>query len=117
MNRSTDDYLNILNMYGFYSLIAIPTRIRIPSITLIDRIFTDMMFPVNSLNSVAFFKDITDHFPVFCIPQNMKIESTDQFILKRSLKIQVQVLIIFQLVLLKNYEYISINSISIAKAI
>ena len=81
MNRSTYDYQNILNMYGFNSLITIPTRTIIP---LIDHIFTEIMFPVNSFKSGAFFKNIVDHFPVFCVLQNLRIESTNQFILKSS---------------------------------
>ena len=67
-------------MHGFHFFITIPTRIRI---TLIDHIFTNMMIHVNYFESGAFFKDIIDYFPLFCILQNIRTESTDQCILKR----------------------------------
>ena len=66
--KSVVDYFNLLNMYGFSSLIIIATRIKSPSVTQIDNILC--RFQSDDLSI-----DLRSHFPVLCVLQHLKTES------------------------------------------
>ena len=67
----TGDFVDTLFMNCFVPLINKPTRIRETSATLIDNIFT------NNVDSNCFqgilYTDISDHLPVFCIPNQKSV--------------------------------------------
>src|SRR6218665_968241 len=62
----TDNFLNLLYMHGFHSLIDKPTRITPETSTLIDNILTNV-HPYCIQNASIWITDISDHLPVYCL--------------------------------------------------
>ena len=56
-----------------YKLIHKPTRINPPSATLLDNIYTNIHINIDSCKSGIRTSNISDHFFVFCISDQMKI--------------------------------------------
>ena len=61
-NKSTNDFLNLLNDHGFLQMITKPTRVNNTSATLIDNIFINNI--TSSSKSAILYNDISDHFPI-----------------------------------------------------
>ena len=60
-----------------------PTRVKPPSATLLDNIYTNIQFTVDSCESGILTSNINDHFFVIGFLDNMKINQTHNYIRKR----------------------------------
>ena len=66
-----------------YPLITRPTRVIANSVTLIDNIFTNNTCNTGYTIQGVFVTDITDHYPVFHVNQELITESADEYFVKR----------------------------------
>ena len=66
-DTNTGNFLDMLYSYGLHPLVTKPTRITEYSKTIIDNIFTTETDI--AINSGLLICDITDHLPVFAIPE------------------------------------------------
>ena len=71
----TNDFLDICFSHNFLPLINKPTRVTKHSATLIDHILTNNISNT-SFTQGLFLTDISDHFPIFLIDKNTKLENT-----------------------------------------
>ena len=72
----SENFTNILAGFNMYKLIHKPTRIRPPSASLLDNIYTNTQITIDSCKSGILTSNISDHFFVFGIVNNMKISQT-----------------------------------------
>ena len=66
-----------------YKLIYKPTRIKPPCATLLDNIYTNIQITIDSSKSGNIISDISDHFFVFGIFDDMRFNSTHHAFKKR----------------------------------
>ena len=66
-------FTNILAGFNMYKLIHKPTRMKPPSATLLDNIYTNIHINIDSCKSGIAISNISDHFFVFGIFDRMKI--------------------------------------------
>ena len=59
-----------------YKLIYKPTRIKPPCATLLDNIYTNIQITIDSPNSGIIISDLSDHFFVFGIFDDMRFNLT-----------------------------------------
>ena len=76
------------SLIGLQSLICInlytnPTRVKPPSATLLDNIYTNIQITVDSCESGILTSNISDHLFVFGFFDNMKINKTQNYTRKR----------------------------------
>lgn len=78
----TEEFVEMMYAYSFIPMINKPTRVKNTSATLIDNIW------VNEVNDQCmngiFYTDITDHFPIFSINYNYKIQTESTYFIKRN---------------------------------
>ena len=67
LKESSSNFMNTIYSSGFYPPITKPTRVSTTSATLIDNIFTNVL-QFDACLSGIIATDLTDHFPVFCLP-------------------------------------------------
>ena len=67
---------------SMYPLIHYPTRVTDHSVTLIDNIFTN---DIDDMFSGIILADISDHFPIFCMSNNLHTTRQTQPIMKREI--------------------------------
>ena len=60
-------------MFNMYKLIHKPTRVKLPSATLLDNIYTNIQITIDNCESGILMSNIIDNFFVF---DNMKINQT-----------------------------------------
>lgn len=77
----TEEFLELMYSFSFFPMINRPTRVTNLSATLIDNIWINELN--EKLTSGIFYTDITDHFPMFSINYNYKIEKKNSFLNKR----------------------------------
>ena len=70
-NANTQAFTDLIYSYSFFPLIDKPTRIKPPSATLIDNIFTNI--PQQSHVSGILYTDISDHLPIFAINESISL--------------------------------------------
>ena len=70
-NANTQAFTDLIYSYSFFPLIDKPTRIKLPSATLIDNIFTNI--PQQSHVSGILYTDISDHLPTFAINESISL--------------------------------------------
>ena len=75
--------LDLMYSNMLFPLITRPTRVTANSATLIDNIFTNNTCGTGSLIQGVFVTDITDHYPIFHIDQELTCEIVDDVIVKR----------------------------------
>ena len=66
-NNKVNNFLNMMSLNGFSSLITLPTRVTEKSATLIDHIFIWTCKPTSDIFAGNLICDISDHFANFCI--------------------------------------------------
>ena len=79
----TGSFLDLMYSNMLFPLITRPTRVTANSATLIDNIFTNNTCGTGSLIQGVFVTDITDHYPIFHIDQELTCEIVDDVIVKR----------------------------------
>ena len=79
----TGSFLDTMYSNMLYPLITRPTRVTANSATLIDNIFTNNTCNTGSAIQGVFVTDITDHYPVFHMNQELITESADEYFVKR----------------------------------
>ena len=72
----SENFTNILAGFNMFKLIHKPTRIKPPSATLLDNIYTNIQITIDSCKSGILTSNISDHFFVFGIFDDMKINQT-----------------------------------------
>ena len=80
----TTNAVDMFYSYGFMPLINRPTRISKSSATIIDNIFTNNLSDLTSSYHGILISDISDHFPIFHINENIGNVTQDLHIVKRS---------------------------------
>ena len=75
-STDSENFTNILAEFHMYKLIHKTTRIRPPSASLLDNIYTNTQITIDSCKSGILTSNISDHFFVFGIFNNMKISQT-----------------------------------------
>ena len=79
----TGSFLDLMYSNMLFPLITRPTRMIANSATLIDNIFTNNTCGTGSLIQGVFVTDITDHYPIFHIDQELTCVIVDDVIVKR----------------------------------
>ena len=64
-NIEAENFTNILSEFNLYKRIHKPTRIKLPSATLLDNMCTNIPINIDSCNSGILTSNISDHFFVF----------------------------------------------------
>ena len=82
-HNPTGSFLDTMYSNMLYPLITRPTRVTANSATLIDNIFTNNTCNTGSTIQGVFVTDITDHYPVFHMNQELITESADEYFVKR----------------------------------
>lgn len=79
LSNTVNNYITLLNSFGFVSLINKPTRVQGNSKTCLDHIFVRCKDSVyDNLKSVVLRSDLTDHYPVLInIKLNKSVTSTN----------------------------------------
>ena len=72
-SMDSEHFINILAGFNMYKPIHKPTRIKNPSATLLDNIYTNIHINIDSCKSGILISNISDHFFVFGIFDHMKI--------------------------------------------
>ena len=83
IHSSTGNFLDLMYSNMLFPLITRPTRVTANSATLIDNIFTNNTCTMGSLIQGVFVTDITDHYPIFHINQELTSVIVDEIIVKR----------------------------------
>ena len=83
IHSSTGNFLDLMYSNMLFPLITRPTRVTANSATLIDNIFTNNTCNMGSLIQGVFVPDITDHYPIFHINQELTSVIVDEIIMKR----------------------------------
>ena len=83
MNIESESFTNRLAEFNMHKLIHKPTRVKPPSATLLDNIYTNIQITVDSCDSGILTSNISDHFFVFGFFDNMKINKTQNYTRKR----------------------------------
>ena len=76
MNIESEIFTNMLAEFNMYKLIYKPTRVKPPSATLLDNIYTNIQITIDNCESGILTSNISDHFFVFGFFDNMKINQT-----------------------------------------
>jgi len=74
----TSQFIDIMYSKSMFPLISRPTRITDESATLIDNIFTNHIFDSKLTNGI-FLTDISDHFPLFSVVSDIKLDYHKQY--------------------------------------
>ena len=84
-HKPTGSFLKAMYNYShsFVPLITKPTRITTHTATLIDNIFTNNTSTINQHYPGISYNDISDHLPVFCFNQKIKVQNIKIVINKR----------------------------------
>ena len=83
-NVDSENFTNILSGFNLYKLIHKPTRIRPPSATLLDNIYINTPITMDTCSSGIITSNISDHFFVFGIFYDLKINNFQNSIRKRN---------------------------------
>ena len=75
-STDSENFTNILAGFNMHKRIHKPTRIRSPSASLLYNIYTNTQITIDSCKSDILTSNISDHFFVFGIFNNMKISQT-----------------------------------------
>lgn len=77
LSNTVNNYITLLNSFGFVSLINKPTRVQGNSKTCLDHIFVRCRDSVyDNLKSVVLHSDLTDHYPVLINIKSSKSDAT-----------------------------------------
>ena len=76
----------ILTGFNWFKLIQKPTRIKPPSATLLDNIYTNYPITVDACKSGTLTSDISDHFFVFGIFENLIPKCSQRYCTRRHLE-------------------------------
>ena len=86
MNIESESFTNRLPEFNMHTLIHKPTRVKPPSATLLDNIYSNIQITVHSCESGILTSNISDHFFVFGFFDNMKINQTQNYTRKEILQ-------------------------------
>ena len=86
MNIESESFTNRLAEFNMNKLIHKPTRVKPPSATLLDNIYTNIQITVDSCELGILTSNISDHFFVFGFFDNMTINRTQNYTRKRFYK-------------------------------
>ena len=78
-NIEPENFTNILSEFNLYKLIHKPTRIKPPSATLLDNIYTNIPINIDSCKSGILTSNISDHFFVFGVFDILKINNDQNY--------------------------------------
>ena len=81
-NRNTDEFNDMMAEHHFYPMVNKPTRVTDNTASIVDNIYSDSMI---AAKIVILSCDISDHFPIFCIFNNLSIKTEKPTITKRKL--------------------------------
>ena len=79
----TENFTNILTSFNLFKLIHKPTRIKSPSATLLDNIYTNYPTTVDTCKSGILTNDISDQFFVFGIFDNLNLNCSQGYCTRR----------------------------------
>ena len=71
----SENFTNLLSEFNMYKLIHKPTRIKLPSATLLDNIYTNIPINIDSCKSGILTSNISDHFFVFGAFDNLQLNN------------------------------------------
>ena len=77
-NVNSENFTNALARFNMYKLIYKPTRIKPPCATLLVNIYTNIHITIDSSKSGIIISDISDHFIVFGIFDDMRFNPTHE---------------------------------------
>jgi hypothetical protein len=69
----SSEFLENMFLYYFFPMITKPTKVKGDSATIIDNIYCNNMDNMDICNGIL-YTDISDHFPVFTIIPNVKVQ-------------------------------------------
>ena len=78
-----ENFTNILTGFNLFKLTHTPTRIKPPSATLLDNIYTNYPITVDNCKSGILTSDISDHFFVFGIFDNLIPKCSQRYCTRR----------------------------------
>ena len=81
-SRNTDEFNNIMAEHLIYPMVNKPTRVTDNTASIVDNIYFDAMI---AAKTGILFCDISDHFPIFCIFNNLSIITEKPTVTKRNL--------------------------------
>ena len=81
-NVNTSEFNNLMAEHLVYSIINKPTRVAAHTASIIDNIYTNTMIPTNT---GILSCDISDHFPIFCVFNDLPMSVDKPTITKRRL--------------------------------
>ena len=74
-NIDSENFTNLFSDFNMYTLMHKETRIKPPSATLLDNIYTNIPINTDSCKSVILTRNISDHWFVFGALDNLKINN------------------------------------------
>ena len=77
LSPNASEYLDIMHLYNFSSLISIPTRVTTDSSTCIDHLYAN--FSHSAVNSGTIITDVSDHYPIFGIFKTLNQTNTNAY--------------------------------------
>ena len=80
----TSEFNDIMYSGGFILLITRPTRVTCTSATLIDNIYSNQILDRDHSLSGIMLTDITDHYPIFHIPNNVHAQDAEYSFTRRN---------------------------------
>ena len=81
-NKNTVEFNDIMAEHHMYPMVNKPTRVTDNSASIVDNIYSDAMI---AAKTGILSCDISDHFPIFCIFNNLSINTEKPTITKESL--------------------------------
>ena len=101
----SQDFLNLMYSDNIFPVITKPTRVTDKSATLIDNIFTDNVLKSDKVLTGILHSDITDHYPIFHITEDLIKKDEAQFI-KRRITTQQNVLAFSNRLTQHNWDHV-----------
>ena len=92
MNIESESFTNRLSEFNMHKLIHKPTRVKPPSATLLDNIYTNIQITVDSCESGILTSNFSDHFIVSGFFDNMKINQTQNYTRKGEISENIECL-------------------------
>ena len=81
-NRNTDEFNDMMAEHHLYPMVNKPTRVTDKTASIVDNIYSDSMI---AAKTGILSCDISDHFPIFCIFDNLSFKTEKPTITKRKL--------------------------------
>ena len=84
-HSGTSQYLELMYSHSFLPTICRPTRVTSRTATLIDNIYHNLPHSGHTHISGILYTDISDHFPIFYIYDEIQLEKKDEYVIIRKI--------------------------------